>query len=141
MPVYVIGPSINGPVKIGVSNDIEKRVKELQTSHYEQLHVWGEGSAFYWKDKKKVAIEAGAVERYLHRVLKEHRIFPRHEWFKLAPHHIISPYVSLAGQSLYGYGHPQQVYDVRLRWRRSACYRAANKPDHYSHQLHLNFAQ
>lgn len=38
MSVYVIGPD-RGPFKVGISGDVERRRKALQTSHYERLTI------------------------------------------------------------------------------------------------------
>jgi hypothetical protein len=37
--VYVIAARVEGPVKIGFSNNPQKRLRQLQTGHPERLHL------------------------------------------------------------------------------------------------------
>lgn len=68
--IYFIQAGENGPIKIGRSNDVEKRLKQLQTASAEKLKI-------LWKydvenDKK--------VESELHKQLQHERIDG--EWFR-----------------------------------------------------------
>lgn len=67
MPVYFIRAGDSGPVKIGRAIDVAGRLAELQTAHYEVLHLIRE-------------VEGGAAEeRWFHRHFHVLRI--RREWF------------------------------------------------------------
>ena len=65
--VYYIGAS-DGPVKVGITTSIKRRLAELQTGSPQQLHLlgWVRGDA--------------QVEQQLHAALKPHQI--RGEWFE-----------------------------------------------------------
>ncbi len=67
--VYFIQAGDSGPVKIGKTNDVNKRLRALQTAHADTLHV------------RHVLNDVSAVmETRLHERFAEHRI--RGEWFK-----------------------------------------------------------
>ena len=71
--VYAISDSVN--IKIGMSNNVEKRLKALQTSNSsELLVVW----KYYVGNSSK---DAAKIERMLHRACKAHHI--RGEWFNM----------------------------------------------------------
>ncbi len=66
--VYFIQAGENGPIKIGFSDNIKKRMLSLQTAHYEELRLLG-------------AVQgADEMESYLHR--KFRRLHIRGEWFR-----------------------------------------------------------
>ncbi|MFC7663671.1 GIY-YIG nuclease family protein [Methylorubrum suomiense] len=70
----MIGPA-DGPVKVGVTNDVESRRSVLQVASLTALEI-----------SLSVALsrqEAFAVERHAHFLLKEHRV--RGEWFRVLP--------------------------------------------------------
>ena len=68
--IYFIQAGENGPIKIGRSNDVEKRLKQLQTASAEKLKIlW-----VYDADNDK------ETEIELHEELKSERI--NGEWFK-----------------------------------------------------------
>ena len=73
--VYAIGPE-NGPVKIGFTNNLKKRLKAIQTGNSEKIEV------FYSEqfDSKKDMMEA---ERILHHTLSHRRL--KGEWFDISP--------------------------------------------------------
>lgn len=71
--VYVIASSEEGPVKIGFSKDVSKRLRQLQTGHAEKLHVFHKRAL----DKKHALI----VEKAVHDTLKHSR--RQGEWFAL----------------------------------------------------------
>jgi DNA-binding XRE family transcriptional regulator len=67
MPVYCIRVGQHGPVKLGYAEDTDKRRHELQTAHWEDLHIlrlWEGGEA---------------EERMLHARFANLRL--RREWF------------------------------------------------------------
>lgn len=71
--VYAISDGEN--IKIGMSNDVDKRLKTLQTSNSKDLIV-------VWKYYAgRQAKDATKIEKMLHRQCKSHRI--RGEWFKM----------------------------------------------------------
>lgn len=65
--VYAIGRAAAEHVKIGVSRDVTARLRNLQTSHHEGLHVLWQGAG------------GSALEDYLHERFAPRRI--RGEWF------------------------------------------------------------
>lgn len=71
MPVYFIRAGEDGPVKIGVAQDVRVRLADLQVAHHEELHVinavGGDSSA----------------ERRAHRIYAHKRL--RGEWFEFCP--------------------------------------------------------
>ena len=68
--LYVVKPKYkDGPLKIGIAGDLQKRLDTLQTAHYEDLEV-----------VMTVLIDAPKqLERQLHKRFREYRI--RGEWF------------------------------------------------------------
>lgn len=67
MAVYFIRAGHSGPVKIGTADDPERRLRHLQTAHYETLRIIR-------------TLDGGVdVESWLHKRYKKHRI--RGEWF------------------------------------------------------------
>jgi hypothetical protein len=63
------------PVKVGISNEPEKRLATLQGAHYEELRI---------VEKFPLLAEyVAGDERALHTILKPDRI--RGEWFKASP--------------------------------------------------------
>jgi len=67
--VYFIRAGKNGPVKIGTSRDVKKRLKSLQTSHHEDLTI--------------IRVINSAVEWHAHQVFAAFRL--KREWFKYDP--------------------------------------------------------
>jgi hypothetical protein len=68
MPVYFIRSGETGPVKIGWADEVEKRRRQLQTSHYEPLCVI------------RVIEGARSLERWLHERFAGWRLHG--EWFQ-----------------------------------------------------------
>jgi hypothetical protein len=68
--IYFIQAGTDGPVKIGYSEYPEKRLKDLQTSHYSELHLIG--------------VMAGDIllEKQLQKEFEFYRI--NNEWFKFS---------------------------------------------------------
>jgi hypothetical protein len=66
--VYFIQAGSQGPIKIGVADDVEYRLSELQTGNAETLHIVG------------CVPGDGRLEKELHRRLASVRI--RGEWFR-----------------------------------------------------------
>jgi hypothetical protein len=66
--VYIIQAGTEGPIKIGYSRDVKKRLRILQTGHYERLHF-----VFVWENATP------AEECYLHEGLSPWRL--EGEWF------------------------------------------------------------
>lgn len=73
--VYVIGPDKEGsPIKIGISGNCEKRLKELQTGHPEKLMI---------HHKVEVAKDhVRLLERMIHKTNSQSRLAG--EWFNLS---------------------------------------------------------
>lgn len=69
--VYLIGPEDASPLKIGIAEDVTKRLCSLQIGNWQQLKVHHTVSV--------VATSAASVERHMHRELKDRRL--RGEWF------------------------------------------------------------
>jgi predicted GIY-YIG superfamily endonuclease len=72
MKVYFIQSGPNGPVKIGKANDVDQRLRELQTGNPKELHI------------RVVLICASSsnalhMEKVFHRRFKRFRM--RGEWF------------------------------------------------------------
>ena len=73
--VYVIGPKDHGPVKIGYSKNVEKRLKQLQTGHPEPLVIHA---------KEEFTIKMGkAVERKFLREMNYKKA--EGEWLDVSP--------------------------------------------------------
>jgi len=68
LKTYIIRAG-NGPVKIGVAQNVYARLGELQTGNHEELRV--------------IRIIAGNVENRMHKQFKAQRI--RREWFEFIP--------------------------------------------------------
>ncbi len=69
--IYFIQAGENGPIKIGKSDDPERRLKQLQTAHHKEL--------------KLLWVEDGAEEKEsaYHEDFKDHNI--KNEWFRPDP--------------------------------------------------------
>jgi hypothetical protein len=72
--IYFIQAASGGPIKIGVSDNPEVRLKDLQCSHHERLVL------------RRVMEGGAALERELHARFADHRI--RGEWFH--PHPVLA---------------------------------------------------
>jgi hypothetical protein len=77
MNLYVIAASDQGPVKLGISNDPERRVRQLQTGHAAPLYLF-----------HSEPIEQAFLERRLHKDLAHVRT--RGEWFDVSVSDAIS---------------------------------------------------
>lgn len=73
--VYFIQAGNSGPVKIGRSDDVRKRLAALQTAHYEKLHL----RLVCRINASENAGDFGRTERALHTIFSQHHI--RGEWF------------------------------------------------------------
>ncbi len=74
--IYAIGPSFDGPVKIGITTrSVDSRLKNIQTSHHSKLSILG-----------CVGIEERSsltkIERSIHKNLKTHHLYG--EWFAVS---------------------------------------------------------
>jgi predicted GIY-YIG superfamily endonuclease len=78
--IYVIAANPSGPVKLGISNNPEKRVRQLQTGHADTLYVFHKEPV----EQERVKI----FERLLHRDNRHMRL--RGEWFNMSVEHAIS---------------------------------------------------
>lgn len=76
--IYVIKNPLNETVKIGVAQDVDKRIKQLQT---------GAGIELELIYKSIICSNAFAIERDVHEYFKEYRTFG--EWFKVNPDVVI----------------------------------------------------
>lgn len=72
--VYVIASDPAGPVKLGSSKHPEKRVKQLQTGHSEQLRLY----YFHSIPAENVKL----MEKAVHEVNRHNRI--KGEWYNLS---------------------------------------------------------
>ena len=74
--IYVIASSKHdaGPVKIGISNKPERRLKQLQTGYPEKLEI-------KYIEKLDTRIEARELEGKLHKDIKHH--CSHGEWFNV----------------------------------------------------------
>jgi hypothetical protein len=72
--VYVIAPDTGFPCKVGVAENVRKRLAALQTAHWEELHI-------YHTFEVASRGDAFRLERLTHKRLKEHHI--RGEWFNV----------------------------------------------------------
>lgn len=71
--LYFIAPPEKSYVKIGISDDVDRRLKQFQTAHWETLKVIRKIKC---KDRK----EAQFLETELHRKFSRKRV--KGEWFK-----------------------------------------------------------
>jgi predicted GIY-YIG superfamily endonuclease len=72
--IYVIAADEHGPVKIGYSNDPNRRLKELQTGYPKPLALWHQ-QEFHQKQAK-------LMEQLIHKTLRHRCSYG--EWFKLS---------------------------------------------------------
>ena len=77
--IYVIKNPLNETIKIGVAQDVDKRIKQLQT---------GAGIELELIYKSMICSNAFAIERDVHEYFKEYRTFG--EWFKINPEVVIN---------------------------------------------------
>ena len=77
--IYVIKNPLNETVKIGVAQDVEKRIKQLETRAGIQLEL------IY---KSMICSNAFSIERDVHKHFEEYRTFG--EWFKINPSTVIN---------------------------------------------------
>lgn len=76
--VYFISAG-SGPIKIGLSDNPEQRLLDLQTSHYKQLHL-------LFRVECATRIEAYQLESAFHRWYADVRLM--NEWFDVTPSQI-----------------------------------------------------
>lgn len=74
--VYAIGPKDSGPTKIGFTNDLEKRLRAIQTGNPTKVIIHHYIEFDNEKDMRK-------AEKALHRTLAHHR--EKGEWFNILP--------------------------------------------------------
>lgn len=74
--IYVISSAKhhNGPVKIGISNKPEKRLKQLQTGFPEKLEI-------KYVEPLDSRVKARTLENHLHKDIRHHR--SHGEWFNI----------------------------------------------------------
>jgi Rha family phage regulatory protein len=77
--IYVIKNPLNETVKIGVAQDVDKRIKQLQT---------GAGIELELIYKSMICSNAFAIEKDVHKYFEEYRTFG--EWFKINPEIVIN---------------------------------------------------
>ena len=77
--IYVIKNPLNETVKIGVANDVEKRIKQLQT---------GAGIELELIYKSMICSNAFNIEKDVHKHFEQYRTFG--EWFKINPTEVIN---------------------------------------------------
>lgn len=77
--VYVIKNPLNETVKIGVAQDVDKRMKQLQT---------GAGIELELVYKSLICSNAFSIEKDVHNEFDEYRTFG--EWFKINPNTVIN---------------------------------------------------
>lgn len=86
--IYVIAPDMNGPSKIGVTSNVQKRLNLLQNGCWLPLKVYGIRAAFR-RDAdassllKSMASGARRVERLTHAALTECDVRLCGEWFDI----------------------------------------------------------
>jgi hypothetical protein len=71
--LYIIAASSHGPVKLGISGDPERRVRQLQTGHAQRLQIYHQ--------EPVAASQAPRYERLLHKDVAHLR--SHGEWFNL----------------------------------------------------------
>ena len=76
--IYVIKNPLNETVKIGVAQDVDKRIKQLQT---------GAGIELELIYKSMICSNAFAIEKDVHKYFEEYRTFG--EWFKINPEVVV----------------------------------------------------
>lgn len=74
--VYMIGAGAGRPCKIGVSDNVSNRLRQLQNGHADKLRLWG---VWYFASRA----DAAAAEKFLHRSYQEKRM--EGEWFDVDP--------------------------------------------------------
>lgn len=77
--IYVVKNPLNETVKIGVAQDVDKRIKQLQT---------GAGIELELIYKSMICSNAFAIEKDVHKYFEEYRTFG--EWFKINPEVVIN---------------------------------------------------
>ena len=77
--VYIIKNPLNETIKIGVANDVEKRMKQLQT---------GAGIELELIYKSLICSNAFSIEKDVHKHFENYRTFG--EWFKINPTDVIN---------------------------------------------------
>ncbi len=79
--IYIIGASPFGPLKIGISKNPEKRLKQLQTSSPQKLHLYASGEATFECGYSAYEMPDSAVEKVTHLWYSERRLTG--EWFDI----------------------------------------------------------
>lgn len=72
--IYIISSSSNGPVKIGISDDPDRRLRQLQTGHPTLL-------AIHHREPVEKPTHARMLERFIHDTLSPKRMIG--EWFNI----------------------------------------------------------
>ena len=96
--IYFIQAGAAGPVKIGISDNPERRLQQLQGAHHEELRLLSSVEGTVW------------AERRIHALLEEHRL--RGEWF--APDPIVLATVDRAERIISDYTQPTPLHRTRV---------------------------
>jgi hypothetical protein len=84
--IYVVGPDSGFPCKVGVAENVKKRLSGLQTGNWEKLYI-------YHTEEMNSKSDAYRTEKIIHKRLKEHNI--NGEWFNLLASDLIKQIVQI----------------------------------------------
>ncbi len=99
--LYLIG-SAAGPIKIGVSSDVNRRLTQVQTGNATAQEVF---ATFRFANRR----EAEAMEALLHRTFGAWRV--RGEWFGGEPHKLVEEVIKAIGEA----GGPRPARNIGRR--------------------------
>ena len=108
--IYVIGPN-KGAQKIGITNDINGRLRSYKTHSSESIKVHFKQNCPRWKARR--------IEREVHVVLKDKRVHG--EWFDVSPQEAIYEVT----QMMLDFEQPRVLIDqvlVNFRFEDTVCY-------------------
>lgn len=74
--MYAIGPSSKGPTKIGFTNNLETRLRAIQTGNPEKIQI-------HYSIEFDTEKEMRIAEKKIHRILSHRR--KKGEWFDILP--------------------------------------------------------
>lgn len=91
--IYIIGPGPDGPVKVGISGNLQKRLLALQSGCWMPLKCFGfylslpdAPSTNYRSMQRAFLAGARSLETRLHREMDKHELALLGEWLDLTPH-------------------------------------------------------
>ena len=120
MPVYLIGETKTGPIKIGRSKNPKRRLAQLQMTTPYKLHLFCTVTGYGIRNHawaRDIEIDQRTLERLLHSYFANERISG--EWFRLGVDDIVDKARRLESHELFEPGSMdfhERIYKISSGW-------------------------